>query len=57
MFKLKSECQHGFRIRLKGLSFVTPVDKNVLDVAGKVLPIGRVFGKVIKNILPVFLEL
>lgn len=36
---------------------MTPVDKNVLDVAGKVLPIGRVFGKVIKNILPVFLEL
>lgn len=32
---------------------MTPVDKNVLDVAEKVLPMHRVFGKVIKKILSV----
>ena len=42
MFKLNNKCKHSFRIRLKGLNIVTPMDKNVLDVAEKVLPIHRV---------------
>ena len=52
MFKLNSKCKHSFRIRLKGLNIVTPLD-NVLDVAEKVLPMHRVVGKVIKKILSV----